>query len=314
MLGGLSGLCDTVLFFFPASIVVFRTLLVLECLFPAMPLPLLTAYLLHYCEENLRTSKLFRTALVLWTIYFAMDISGLFTDAFFYILPDKNYSRGPWFPLMLLPMLAIAILDLAGVIQRRKRFSRTVFRSFLIALVPLTGVLFVHMFVDVVVLVDICYIIFAYPMFNFILYDQIEQDLRRQREMAEQQHEIAEQQLEIANQRASIMVLQMRPHTWFRIPPLTLQPIVENAIKHGRDPYAGLFCISIQTRKTDSGAEIVVADNGRGFNPDNGGEPHIALKNIQQRLALICGGSLTIKPNDGGGTVVTVTIPDSTVE
>ena len=79
-------------------------------------------------------------------------------------------------------------------------------------------------------------------------------------------------------------------------------------------PYAGLFCISIQTRKTDSGAEIVVADNGRGFNPDNGGEPHIALKNIQQRLALICGGSLTIKPNDGGGTVVTVTIPDSTVE
>ena len=390
MLGGLSGLCDTVLFFFPASIVVFRTMLVLECLFPAMPLPLLTAYLLHYCEENLRTSKLFRTALVLWTIYFAMDISGLFTDAFFYILPDKNYSRGPWFPLMLLPMLAIAILDLAGVIQRRKRFSRTVFRSFLIALVPLTGVLFVHMFVDVVVLVDICYIIFAYPMFNFTLYDQIEQDLRRQREMAEQQHEIAEQQLEIANQRASIMVLQMRPHfiyntltsiyclcsenpelaqqividfttylrknfaavasakpipfsselehtraylaveqarfssslrvdydtphTWFRIPPLTLQPIVENAIKHGRDPYAGLFCISIQTRKTDSGAEIVVADNGRGFNPDNGGEPHIALKNIQQRLALICGGSLTIKPNDGGGTVVTVTIPDSTVE
>ena len=68
-----------------------------------------------------------------------------------------------------------------------------------------------HMFVDVVVLVDICYIIFAYPMFNFTLYDQIEQDLRRQREIAGQQHEIAKQQLEIANQRASIMVLQMRP-------------------------------------------------------------------------------------------------------
>ena len=85
----------------------------------------------------------------------------------------------------------------------------------------------------------------------------------------------------------------------------------ENAIKHGRDPYAGLFSISIRTRKTDSGAEIVVADNGRGFSPDDDSEPHIALKNIQQRLVLMCGGNLTIKPGDGAGTVVTITIPDS---
>ena len=40
-------------------------------------------------------------------------------------------------------------------------------------------------------------------------------------------------------------------------------------------------------------------------------KPHIALKNIQQRLEIMCGGSLSITPNDGGGTVVTVTIPDS---
>ena len=390
MLGDLSGLCDIVLFLFSASIAVFGPLLVLECLFLALPLPLLAAWLLHYCKENLRTSKLFCAVLVFWAVYSALDISSLFTDAFFYILPDRNYSRGSWFPLMLLPMFAMAILNLAGVIQRRKRFPRRVFRSLLIALVPLTGVLFVHMFVDVVVLVDICYIFFAYPVFSFTLYDQIEQDLRRQRENAKQQHEIAEQQLEIANQRASIMVLQMRPHfiyntltsiyclcsdnpplaqqivmdfttylrknftaiasakpipfsselehtraylaveqarfssslrvdydtphTWFRIPPLTLQPIVENAIKHGRDPYAGMLFISIRTCKTDSGAEIVVADNGRGFSHDDDSEPHIALKNIHQRLALMCSGSLTIKPNDGEGTVVTITSPDSSGE
>ena len=40
-------------------------------------------------------------------------------------------------------------------------------------------------------------------------------------------------------------------------------------------------------------------------------EPHIALKNIQQRLEIMCGGSLMVTPNDSGGTVVTVTIPDS---
>ena len=38
------------------------------------------------------------------------------------------------------------------------------------------------------------------------------------------------------------------------------------------------------------------------------------LSNIRQRLELMCGGSLTITPNDGGGTVVTVAIPDSAAE
>ena len=93
---------------------------------------------------------------------------------------------------------------------------------------------------------------------------------------------------------------------------MTLQPIVENAIKHGRDPYAGTFKISIRTRKIDYGSEIIVADNGRGFDPADDSEPHIALKNIHQRLEIMCGGSLTITPNDSGGTVVSVIIPDST--
>jgi LytS/YehU family sensor histidine kinase len=39
----------------------------------------------------------------------------------------------------------------------------------------------------------------------------------------------------------------------------------ENAVKHGRDPLCRPFHVSIRTRKTDSGSEIVVADNGRGL-------------------------------------------------
>lgn len=108
----------------------------------------------------------------------------------------------------------------------------------------------------------------------------------------------------------SLFVDYDTPHTSFRVPPLTLQPIVENAVKHGRDPYAGPFQISIRTRKMDSGSEIVVADNGRGFDPAETAEPHIALKNIQQRLEILCNAHLDIAANDGGGTVVTVTIPD----
>lgn len=89
-----------------------------------------------------------------------------------------------------------------------------------------------------------------------------------------------------------------------------LSRIVENAVKHGRDPYAGPFHISIRTRKTDSGSEIVVTDNGCGFVPADGCEPHIALNNIRQRLELMCGGSLDISPGEEDGTVVTITIPD----
>ena len=100
----------------------------------------------------------------------------------------------------------------------------------------------------------------------------------------------------------------------FRVPPLTLQPIVENAVKHGRDPYAGPLHISIRTRKTDSGSEIVVADNGRGFELSDDNGLGIALNNIQQRLEIMCDASLTIAPNEGGGTVVTVTIPDRPAE
>ena len=101
------------------------------------------------------------------------------------------------------------------------------------------------------------------------------------------------------------------PHTLFRLPPLTLQPIVENAIKHGMDPEVGSLHISILTRETDSGSELIVEDNGPGFDLaiTDDSEPHIALANIRQRLEMMCDGKMTIQPREGGGTVVRVSIP-----
>ena len=102
----------------------------------------------------------------------------------------------------------------------------------------------------------------------------------------------------------SLFVEYDTPHKNFRLPPLTLQPIVENAVKHGMDPEYAPLRISIRTRETDSGSEIIVEDNGPGFAPADGDcEPHIALANIRQRLEIMCGGKLTIRPREGGGTV-----------
>ena len=98
-------------------------------------------------------------------------------------------------------------------------------------------------------------------------------------------------------------------HTSFCVPPLTLQPIVENAVKHGMDPESDPLRVCIRTRKTDSGSEIIVEDNGSGFDPAEDSEPHHALANIRQRLEMMCGGKLAIMPHEGGGTVVKVTIP-----
>ena len=356
-----------------APCAVIRFMQVLECLLLALPVPMMTVLLLHCCGENMRETRLLQAVPGLWAVYAVLATSGLVIDAFYFVTPDRQVHRGPWYPLMLLPVIAILLLDLAAVIGRRRLLSRKVYLSFFITLLPMTVTLLVQTFVDAFLLLDVCMVLSALSMYGLVLSDQIEQDLCQQRE--------------IAQQRASIMVLQMRPHfiyntmtsiyclcsqdpekaqqvvmdfttylrknftavasaapitfsselehtraylaveqaqysksltieydtphTFFRVPPLTLQPIVENAVKHGRDPNAGPLHISIRTRKTDTGSEITIADTGCGYDPANDSEPHLALKNIRQRLELMCGGSLTITPNDGGGTTVTVTIPDS---
>ena len=108
-----------------------------------------------------------------------------------------------------------------------------------------------------------------------------------------------------------LIVDYVTPFTHFRLPPLTLQPIVENAVKHGMDLNADPLHISIRTQDTDAGAEIIVEDTGPGFDPSDKSKPHTTLENIRQRLEMMCGGSMTIDPREGGGTVVTITIPNS---
>ena len=98
--------------------------------------------------------------------------------------------------------------------------------------------------------------------------------------------------------------------TAFRLPALTLQPIVENAVKHGVDPELEPVQIAIRTRNTENGAIITVEDNGPGFEISEDDNPHIALSNIREKLRLLCGGSLTIQSGKEKGTVVTIIIPN----
>ena len=101
------------------------------------------------------------------------------------------------------------------------------------------------------------------------------------------------------------------PHTQFRVPPLTLQPLVENSVKYGLNiDSTEPLRVSIKTEKVDNGSVIIVSDTGPGVSDDDNGEPHIALNNIRERLSAIK-GTLTISPNENGGTIVSIYIPDN---
>ena len=104
------------------------------------------------------------------------------------------------------------------------------------------------------------------------------------------------------------------PHTQFRVPPLTLQPLVENSVKYGLNiDSSEPLRVSIKTEKVDNGSVIVVSDTGPGISNKDNGEPHIALNNIHERLLLI-NGTLQISPNEKGGTIIKVYIPDQIKE
>ena len=115
--------------------------------------------------------------------------------------------------------------------------------------------------------------------------------------------------VEQARFKDQLMVEFDTPFTDFRLPPLTLQPIVENAVKHGLDPELEPLFISVSTRETGDSVEVVVDDSGPGFKPTDDDEPHVALENIRKRLKMMCNGELTISERSCGGTVVTIRIP-----
>ena len=124
---------------------------------------------------------------------------------------------------------------------------------------------------------------------------------------------------ELEHARAYLAVEQVRfegelnveydtPYTDFSLPPLTLQPLVENSVKHGVDPELDPLTIYVSTEKTGSGYDVIVADTGPGFGSSDGTEGNrVALSNLSKRLARY-GGSLSVKDREGGGSVVTLHI------
>ncbi len=100
--------------------------------------------------------------------------------------------------------------------------------------------------------------------------------------------------------------------TDFMLPLLSVQPLVENAVKHGVGMKEDGGTVRISTRETETAYEVIISDDGVGFDVDaqkNDGRSHIGMENSQKRLHDMCGGEVIIESVVGKGTTATVTLP-----
>ncbi len=100
--------------------------------------------------------------------------------------------------------------------------------------------------------------------------------------------------------------------TDFKIPSLCLQPVVENAVKHGVGKKLDGGTVTIRTKEMSDSYEIIVADDGVGFDlseKKDDGRSHVGIENVNNRLREMVGGSLRVKSTPGQGTIALIHIP-----
>lgn len=98
----------------------------------------------------------------------------------------------------------------------------------------------------------------------------------------------------------------------FLVPPLSIQPLVENAVKYGIRGKKSGGTITISSNEDKERYIIKVTDDGVGFDlhkDKNDGKVHVGIKNTETRVKLMCNGSLKIISEEGKGTEVIITIP-----
>lgn len=95
-----------------------------------------------------------------------------------------------------------------------------------------------------------------------------------------------------------------------KVPTLLLQPLIENAIKHGISQKREGGTLRIIARRAPPGFELIISDDGAGLRETNEPGEHVGLRNVKKRLQTAYGESATLmlRPREGGGAEAIVAI------
>ena len=96
-----------------------------------------------------------------------------------------------------------------------------------------------------------------------------------------------------------------------RLPPMLLQPLVENAIRHGLEPKVDGGKVRVAARDEGNKLVLVVEDSGMGFGAGAAAGTGVGLAHVKQRLAAVygIGASIQTGESDGGGVRITLRVP-----
>ena len=97
----------------------------------------------------------------------------------------------------------------------------------------------------------------------------------------------------------------------FVLPALSVQPLVENAIKHGLMGLEEGGTVTVTAFETEDYYCVKVTDDGVGFDGYclQDGRTHVGIHNVRERLHGMCGGTLTVESQKGKGTTALIQIP-----
>ncbi|MCU0949846.1 MAG: histidine kinase [Burkholderiaceae bacterium] len=96
-----------------------------------------------------------------------------------------------------------------------------------------------------------------------------------------------------------------------RFPPMMLQSLVENAIKHGLEPKPEGGALTLTANVSHGMLRVTVADTGLGFGAGGTAGTGVGLANVRERLAALYGGQarLNVEANTPAGTIATIEVP-----
>ena len=98
--------------------------------------------------------------------------------------------------------------------------------------------------------------------------------------------------------------------TSFFLPPLTVQPLVENAIKHGFIEQGKSGSVRLRTERKGQKILITIMDDGAGFDPQTlQNAKSVGIRNVRYRIETMTGGSLHLTSEPGKGTTAVIEIP-----